>query len=222
MTVKNLIIAPSILSADFLHLADQIRIVEDAGADWLHLDVMDGHFVPNLSMGPDIVAACRRATRLPMDVHLMVKDPDGLLSAFAKAGADHLTVHIEASDHIFETLAQIHALGLKAGISLKPATPISSINSVLPHVDGVLVMSVDPGYSGQKFQPGTIDRLAEVRLAMDKLGSNAWLAVDGGINKQTLPLVHAAGANVFIAASAIFQNPEGISTAIRTLREELD
>jgi len=222
MTGKNFIIAPSILSADFLNLAEQIRIIEAAGADWLHLDVMDGHFVPNLSMGPFIVAACRQATQLPLDVHLMVKEPENLLEAFAKAGANHLTVHIEACDHILETLALIRRLGLKAGISLMPVTPISSINNVLPHVDGVLIMSVDPGYAGQKFQPGAAERTAAVRFVLDELGSAAWLAVDGGINAQTLPLMRAAGADVFIAASAIFQNPEGIRSAIHTLRRELD
>jgi ribulose-phosphate 3-epimerase len=221
MTVKSFIIAPSILSADFLHLADQIRSVEEAGADWLHLDVMDGHFVPNLSMGPFIVEAVRKATRMPLDVHLMVKEPENLFASFAEAGADHLTVHVEACEHILDTLGQIHSLGLKAGVSLRPVTPVSSITTLLPHVEGVLVMSVDPGYAGKKFLPGAIERIAQIRQELDKLGSAAWLAVDGGINTQSLPLAVKAGADVFIAASAIFQNPDGIAAAIRSFRKIL-
>jgi ribulose-phosphate 3-epimerase len=220
MAGKSFIIAPSILSADFLHLADQIKSVEEAGADWLHLDVMDGHFVPNLSMGPFIIETVRKATRMPLDVHLMVREPENLFAAFADAGADHLTVHVEACEHILDTLDQIHSLGMKAGVSLRPATPVSSITSLLPHVDGVLVMSVEPGYAGQKFLTGAIERISQIRQELDKLGSAAWLAVDGGINPQTLRLTLKAGANVFIAASAIFQNPDGIAAAIRSLRNK--
>lgn len=222
MAEKSFVIAPSILAADFLHLADQIRVVEKAGADWLHVDVMDGHFVPNLSMGPMIVKACKSATRMPLDVHLMVREPESLFAAFAEAGADHLTVHIEACEHILDTLEQIHNLGLKAGISLRPSTPIHSIQSVMPAVDGVLIMSVDPGYGGQKFLPSAIERISTVRQKLDDLGSSAWLAVDGGINAQTIRLVMNAGADTFISGSSIFQNPDGISASIQTLRDLLD
>jgi len=221
MSGNNFLIAPSILSADFLHLADQIRLVEESGADWLHLDVMDGHFVPNLSLGPAFVAACQRATSLPLDVHLMVLDPEPLLEAFADAGADHLTIHVEATNQVAQILDHIHRLGLKAGITLKPATSVSSLATFLPDVDGVLVMSVDPGFSGQVFLSGAIERISDVRHALDELKSNAWLAVDGGINAHTAPLVKEAGANVFISGSAIFKNPNGIPAAIKALRTSL-
>lgn len=221
MAKRSFIIAPSILSADFLHLADQIRSIEEAGANWLHLDVMDGHFVPNMSMGPFIVEACRKATNLPLDVHLMVTDPEKLLASFSNAGADHLTVHVEACEYIERTLGEIHKLGLKAGISLKPATPVMNILPWLSQVDGVLVMSVDPGYAGQQFLPGATERIATIRQELDTIRSSAWLAVDGGINPQTLPLVRNAGADTFIAAKAIFQNPDGVIAAIDSLRKLL-
>jgi ribulose-phosphate 3-epimerase len=221
MADTRFIIAASILSADFLHLAEQIRITEEAGADWLHLDVMDGRFVPNLSMGPFIVEACRQATKLPLDVHLMVDEPDHLLDAFARAGADHLTVHIEACSHPLTTLEHIKSLGLKAGISLKPSTSISAILPLLPSLDGVLVMSVEPGYSGQKFEPISGNRIAEVRRALAVKRSDAWLAVDGGINPKTIRQAQSSGANVFIAATAIYQHPDGILAGIRSLRSAL-
>lgn len=221
MTHTSYVLAPSILSADFLHLADQIKLVEQAGADWLHLDVMDGHFVPNLSMGPMIIKACRSATSLPLDVHLMVQEPGNLLAAFAEAGADHLTVHFEACEHIQDILGQIRGLGLKAGVSLKPSTPIRDIQASLPWVDGILVMSVDPGYSGQKFLPSAPQRISDLRNILDTMGSKAWLAVDGGINVQTLPLAKEAGADTFMAASSIFQHPAGITAGIKILRDLL-
>jgi len=217
MTSKN-ILAPSILSADFTRLGEQIAECEAAGADWIHVDVMDGHFVPNLTIGPFIVAACRRATQLPLDVHLMVESPERLLEAFAKAGASHLTVHVEACPDLPHTLQEIKSLGCAAGVTLNPDTPVSAIQPVLHMVDLVLVLTVHPGYSGQSFLPETMPKVAAVRRALDALGSSAWLEVDGGISTQTMPEVRAAGANAFVAAHAVFDHPEGIAAGIRELR----
>jgi ribulose-phosphate 3-epimerase len=216
--VNNLIIAPSILSADFLHLQDQISACEAAGADWIHVDVMDGRFVPNLTMGPVIVEACRRATKLPLDVHLMIEQPERLLEAFAQAGADHLTVHVETCPHLHRTLQQIKSLGVKAGVVLNPGTPAVAIEPVLPLADLVLVMSVNPGFSGQSFIPQAVEKVAALRRALDAIGSQAWLEVDGGIAPDTLPRMRAAGADAFVAASAVFGHPQGIAAGIHALR----
>jgi ribulose-phosphate 3-epimerase len=216
------ILAPSILSADFLHLGDQIRACEAAGADWIHVDVMDGHFVPNLTMGPFIVAACRRATQLPLDVHLMIEKPERLLEDFARAGASHLTVHVETCPHLHRTLEQIRSLGCKAGVTLNPGTPAASIESVLPFADLVLVMSVDPGFSGGTYIPEMVNKAAEVHGMLDRIGSSAWLEVDGGINPATLPQMQRAGANAFVTATAVFKHPDGIAAGIRSLREAMD
>ncbi len=216
--MKKIVIAPSILSADFLHLGEQIAACESAGADWIHVDVMDGHFVPNLTMGPFIVEACRRATKLPLDVHLMTEQPERLLEDFAKAGADHLTVHVETCPHLHRTIQQIKSLGVKAGVALNPATPVVMIEPVLPLVDLVLVMSVNPGYSGQAFIPETISKVAEIRRKLDAPSSPAWLEVDGGIEAGSLPKMLAAGATAFVSASAIFKSPAGIEASIRALR----
>lgn len=212
------LIAPSILSADFTHLADQIAQCESAGADWLHVDVMDGHFVPNLTMGPFIVEACRRVTKLPIDVHLMIEKPERYLEPFAKAGATGLTVHIETCPQLAQTLEQVKSLGCRAGVTLNPATPVSAIESVLPLADLVLVMSVNPGYSGQAFMPEMINKVAKIRRRLDELGSKADLEVDGGIAANTLPLMKNAGANVFVSASAVFKHPKGIAAGIKALR----
>jgi len=212
-------IAPSILSADFTRLGEQIAECETAGADWIHVDVMDGHFVPNLTMGPFVVEACRRATGLPLDVHLMIERPEKLLDAFARAGASHLTVHVETCADPSGTLQAIRSLGCKAGLTLNPATPASALPAGLPFADLVLVMTVQPGYSGQAFQPEVLPKLAEVRRMLDALGSRAWLEVDGGVSVETLGQVRAAGANAFVAAKAIFGHPEGIAAGIRALRE---
>jgi ribulose-phosphate 3-epimerase len=217
--MRNLIIAPSILSADFLHLQEQIAACEAAGADWIHIDVMDGHFVPNLTMGPFIVEACRRATALPLDVHLMIEQPERLLEAFASAGADHLTVHVETCPHLHRTLQHIRTLGVKAGVVLNPGTPTVAIEPVLSLADLVLVMSVNPGFSGQAFIPGAIAKVAEIRQQLDSIGSPAWLEVDGGIAEDTLPKMQAAGANAFVTATAVFGHPQGISAGIQALRE---
>jgi ribulose-phosphate 3-epimerase len=212
------IIAPSILAADLLHLEDAIRACETAGADWIHVDVMDGHFVPNLTMGPLVVEHCRRATRLPLDVHLMVEEPERLLQQFALAGASHLTVHVEACPRLDRTLALIRDLGCKAGVTLNPATASASIKAALPLADLVLVMSVHPGRSGQDFLEATVAKVAEIRRDLDALGSQAWLEVDGGITAATAPRMRAAGATAFVSGGAVFQYPPGIAAGIGALR----
>jgi len=211
------ILAPSILSADFTHLADELAACESAGADWLHIDVMDGHFVPNLTMGPFIVEHCKRVSKLPLDVHLMIEKPEQLLEAFAKAGADHLIVHVETCPHLHRTLEYIKSLGCKAGVTLNPGTPIVALESVLHLADLVLVMSVDPGFSGGKFVPESYAKVAEVRKRLDALNSSAWLEVDGGVNAETLPGLKEAGANAFVAATAVFKHPDGIKAGIEAL-----
>jgi len=220
-TPPSFILAPSILSADFLHLAEQIAQCEAAGADWIHIDVMDGHFVPNLTMGPFIVEACHRATRLPLDVHLMIEQPERLLEAFAHAGATTLTVHVETCPHLHRTLQQIKSLGCRAGVVLNPGTPAFAIEEVLHLVDLVLVMSVNPGFSGQAFLPEVLPKIHSIRQKLDKISSPAWLEVDGGLTAETIPLVRQAGATAFVAASAIFRHPQGIAAGIGALREAL-
>lgn len=218
MPEKN-IIAPSILSADFLQLGETLQTCQSAGADWIHIDVMDGQFVSNLTMGPFIVEACRRATHLPLDVHLMIEKPENLLEAFARAGADHLTVHVETCPQLQHTLEQIKSLGCKAGVTLKPGTPAESIFPFLHLADLVLVLSVNPGYSGGTYLPEMADKVRIIRHKLDELKSSAWLEVDGGISPETLPEMKNAGANAFVSGSFIFRHPQGITTGIRTLRE---
>ncbi|HJR78509.1 MAG TPA: ribulose-phosphate 3-epimerase [Anaerolineales bacterium] len=211
-------ISASILSADFTRLGEEIAVCESAGADWIHVDVMDGHFVPNITMGPFIVEACRRVTELPLDVHLMIEEPERYLEAFAKAGASGLTVHVETCPQLDQTLKDIKSLGCRAGVVLNPETPVSAIEPVLPLADLVLVMSVHPGFSGGKFVPESFEKVAEVRRKLDALGSSAWLEVDGGIDNETLPGMKEAGATAFVAATAIFKHPKGTAAGIRSLR----
>ena len=213
------ILTPSILSADFTHLGADIAACESAGADWLHIDVMDGHFVPNITMGPFIVEACKRATKLPLDVHLMIEKPEQHLEAFAKAGADHITAHVETCPHLHRTLEFIKSLGCKAGVTLNPGTPIEALESVLHLADLVLVMSVDPGFSGGKFVPGSFARIAEVRKRLDAIGSSAWLEVDGGVNAENIHRLKEAGATAFVAATAVFKHPQGAAAGIHALQE---
>jgi ribulose-phosphate 3-epimerase len=211
------ILAPSILSADFTRLGEELAACESAGANWIHIDVMDGHFVPNISMGPFIVEACKRVTKLPLDVHLMIEKPERHLEAFAKAGASNLTVHVEACPHIHRTLQHIRSLGCTAGVALNPGTPSAAIEAVLGEADLILVMSVNPGYSGQKFISSTVAKVKEIRKKLDALKSSAWIEVDGGIDVETLPKMKKAGATVFVAATAVFKHSKGTEAGIKAL-----
>jgi ribulose-phosphate 3-epimerase len=209
-------IAPSILSADFGRLAEEVRAVEAAGADWIHVDVMDGRFVPNITIGPLVVQAVRASTKLPVDVHLMIVEPERYVADFARAGADSISVHAEASPHLHRTLQQIRALGKKAGVVLNPHTPEDTIRYVLPDADVVLVMSVNPGFGGQKFIPSALPKLAALRRAIDGAGLSTELEVDGGVAEGTARAVGMAGARVLVAGSAVF----GAVTAAESLSFE--
>lgn len=212
-------LAPSIIASDFAHIADMIAICESAGADWIHVDVMDGHFVPTITVGPLFVQAVKRTTKLPLDVHLMISEPEKHIEAFAKAGANNMTVHVEATSDLPSLVKQIKSLGCTAGVTLRPGTPASSLDSVLPLVDLVLVMTVEPGYSGQKFMPEMIAKAEEIRAKLNALRSKAHLEVDGGIDVDTLPLMKKAGADSFVAGSAVFGHPKGAAEGIRVLKE---
>ncbi len=219
--MSRTIIAPSILSADFTRLGAQLIECESAGADWIHVDVMDGHFVPNITVGPLIVEACRQATSLPLDVHLMIEPPERYLEAFAQAGASSITVHVETCTHLHRTIQRIKSLGCQAGVTLNPATPVLLLEPILPLVDLVLVLTVNPGFGGQQFLPETLPKIRELRRLLDRLNPTAWLEVDGGISLNTLPQVHAAGANAFVSGNFIFHHPQGISAGIQALRQAL-
>ena len=217
MAVK---IAPSVLSADFSRLGEEVRTVVEAGADWIHVDVMDGHFVPNLTMGPAVTRAIRRVTTVPIDVHLMIEHPDDFLAAFVEAGADSLTVHVEASPHLHRTVQRIHELGATAGVALNPATPVESIVEIAPFVDLVLVMTVNPGFGGQAFISGSDAKVARVRDLLARAGRDeVEVQVDGGIDAATIGRVTAAGATVVVAGSAIFGEGADVAGNVRRLRE---
>lgn len=221
MKENDFLISPSILSADFTRLGEQIKQAEQAGADWIHIDVMDGHFVPNISMGPFIVEACRRITNLPLDVHLMIEKPERYLENFITAGADYLTVHIETCPEMDRTLEEIHSLGCKAGITMNPSTSVEEIEPFLELADLVLVMTVQPGFSGQSFMPEILPKISRVRKSIDKINPAVLLEVDGGINPDTIKSAYDQGARVFVAASAIFKHPQGIQAGIDSLVEVL-
>jgi ribulose-phosphate 3-epimerase len=210
-------IAPSILSADFARLGDEIVAVEKAGADYIHIDVMDGHFVPNITIGPLIVEAIRPVTKLPLDVHLMIENPDQYIENFAKAGADYITVHVEACRHLHRTLHHIKSFGIKAGVVLNPATPVESIQHILADIDMVLLMSVNPGFGGQKFIPEVLPKIRKVKEMSDSIRKELEIEIDGGVNPETAKLCMDAGANVLVAGSAIY-NQEDYAAAISLLR----
>lgn len=217
MTNRKTIVAPSILSADFSKLGDEIKAVERAGADWIHIDVMDGHFVPNISIGPLVVEAIKPNTRLPIDVHLMIENADRYISDFAKAGADIITVHVEACPHLHRTITLIKELGKKAGVSLNPATGLDAIESVLSEVDMVLLMSVNPGFGGQSFIPGALDKSIRLKEMIDSRGLDIDIEMDGGIKPDNAAGVRAAGVNALVAGSAVFKSDD-YKKAIEAIR----
>jgi len=215
------LIAPSILSADFTRLGEEIRAVERAGADWIHIDVMDGHFVPNITMGPLVVEAVRRVTDLPLDVHLMIEHPDRFIADFAKAGADYIAVQAEACTHLNRTLQMIREADVKAGAALNPATPLSAVEWVLEMVDFVLIMSVNPGFGGQAFIENSLDKIRTLRALLDEKGRGTLIQVDGGVNEKTIQRVAGAGADVLVAGSAIYGSGDYAET-IRRFRGLMD
>ena len=215
------LIAPSILSADFSRLAHEIKAVEQAGADWIHIDVMDGHFVPNITVGPMIVEAARKVTSLPLDVHLMIENPDHYLDAFIDAGSNYLTVHAEACRHLQRTVSYIRQKGCCPGVSLNPATPLTSLDFVLPDVDMVLLMSVNPGFGGQEFIPQTLDKIRDLRSALRRLCRKLLVEVDGGVRIENIGQLARAGVDVFVAGSAIFRTANYAETISR-MRVEIE
>jgi len=219
VTTPRHLIAPSILSADFGRLAEEIRAVEEAGADWIHVDVMDGHFVPNLTIGPAVIEAARAATRLPLDVHLMIESPDTFIERYAEAGADRIAVHVEACPHLHRTLAHVREAGARAGVALNPATPATTIEPILGDVDQVLVMTVNPGFGGQKFIESVLPKISQIRGWIDERRLAVELEVDGGVGPGTIGWVARAGATAFVAGSAIFGTPDYAAT-IAGLRKE--
>ena len=214
-------IAPSILSADFARLADEVACVEQAGADLLHVDVMDGHFVPNLTLGPPIVEAIRKVTKLPLDVHLMITNPDAFISEFADAGADYLTVHVETTAHLHRTVHAIKERGVKAGVTLNPATSLTAVEEILPDVDLLLIMSVSPGFGGQQFIPASLGKIQRARQLLDRTESPAALEVDGGVKTDNAAQIIEAGADILVSGSAIFssQDYRGTIAAMRRASE---
>jgi ribulose-phosphate 3-epimerase len=213
-------IAPSILSADFTRLGEEVKAVEQAGADYIHVDVMDGHFVPNITIGPMIVKAVRRVTKLPLDVHLMISDPDQFVPDFVKAGADMITVHAEAVNHLHRSVQHIRKAGAKPAVSLNPATPLEMIEYVLGDLNMVLLMTVNPGFGAQEFIPEVVPKIERLRQMIDQMSLNLDIEVDGGISPETINIVSSAGANVFVAGSAIFYS-EDYAQTIKLMRERM-
>jgi ribulose-phosphate 3-epimerase len=217
----SIIIAPSILSADITQLGDQIEQAVEGGADWIHVDVMDGRFVPNITFGSNVVKAVRRMTDLPIDVHLMIVEPEKHLQAFADAGTNHITVHYETCPHIHRTLQSIREIGMSPGIVINPGTPIDSLYELIESVEKVLIMTVNPGFGGQSFIETMYDKIRRTKLLLDKKGSEAVIQVDGGITSKTIKACYDAGARNFIAGSAIFKHENGIAAGIAALRNAL-
>jgi ribulose-phosphate 3-epimerase len=217
--VSSIVIAPSILSADFTRLADEVAQVESGGADWIHVDVMDGRFVPNLTFGAKVIETVRRVTSLPVDVHLMVVEPERYFDDFVAAGATRLTIHPEVSPHLNRQLTRIRELGCEAGAAINPSTPLSAVSEVIAELDLLLVMSVNPGFGGQQFIPASVDKVRRARALLDAAGSQAWLQVDGGISRETIADVWDAGATAFVAGNAIFSaaDPAGEIEVLRSL-----
>jgi ribulose-phosphate 3-epimerase len=222
MTAHGIVIAPSILSADFARLGDQVAEAESAGADRIHVDVMDGHFVPNLTIGPVVVQALRRVTALPLDVHMMIAEPDRWVDAFADAGGTALIPHVEATPHVHRTVERIRELGRRAGVALNPATPVAALEELVTELDLVLVMTVDPGFGGQELIPATLPKIRRIRELLDRIRPQCEVHADGGIHPQTAPAAVDAGACVLVAGSAIFEDPAGIHSALEGLRRSID
>jgi len=211
-------IAPSILSADFARLSDEIGAIEKGGAEWVHVDVMDGHFVPNITIGPLIVDAARRSTKLPLDVHLMIENPDLYIEEFVQAGADIVTVHQEVCTHLHRTIQKIRELGAKPGVALNPGTSLETVRNLLPDVDLLLVMSVNPGFGGQSYIEASTAKLSRARAMLDEIGSDAELQVDGGVGIANVEAIVNAGASVVVAGSAVYRHPDGAAAGVRAIR----
>lgn len=210
--MQSIQIAPSILSADFSRLGEEIEAVDRAGAEVIHIDVMDGHFVPNITIGPLVVDAARRVTTKVLDVHLMIANPDAYIESFAHAGADWITVHVEACVHLHRTISRIKELGKKAGVVLNPATSLATVDYILPELDLVMLMSVNPGFGGQSFIPSSLDKAKELKKRIDALGLNVGIEMDGGISRKTIGAAAEAGVNIFVAGSAIYGSPDYATT----------
>ena len=220
--MRQIKISPSILSADFSRLGEQVHEAESAGVDYIHVDVMDGHFVPNITIGPLIVKALRPLTKLPMDVHLMIENPELYIEDFFKSGADIITVHQETCPHLHSTIKQIHDLGIRAGVSINPSTPVSTLEEIISEVDLVLLMSVNPGFGGQSYISSSTGKIKKLRGMLDSCGSSADLQVDGGVNVETVCEVIGAGANSFVAGSAVFNDTKSVAENVRLLREKIN